>query len=709
MGLCDYHFETDYNKAYDNIADSFYLPCMRNSVRYDRISGYFGSTIYIIAWKALKDFVSNGGKMRIICSPCISEDDMKALQEGYSSKSSSILMKSIKQEIDDLFSLDYLQSPSRVLACLVAEGIIDLKIAVPSTNNDPDIKRLFHDKVGTFTDSEGNSVGFRGPMNETYKGLSSDGNLESIDVFPSWEGDRDKSRLDRAQDYFNALWAKNVDGIIVYDFPEAARTTLIERSRGSNWRELIDEITVKITKAERWKADKSPGAKSPRQHQVAALETWVAHNRRGIFEHATGSGKTYTAICAIRDALDRQESVVIFVPSTDLLNQWKKELNDNLVGIDVNYLLCGDNNNYWRKQNVLYSWTQYNPNSKRIVITTMDTGVNDQFQKGLAQGEHLFLVADEVHRLGSQKRRSVFEINSGARLGLSATPVRYGDPEGTAAIMDYFGGIIPPPFTLSDAIKSGVLTPYFYMPLPISLTDSEQDEWDQLTKEINVMIARYANTTAGISGAVKNPRVQMKLIARARIIKEASAKTMLALNTIKTYYKKGQKWIIYCDNRNQLKQVLSLLLNNGYDAYEYHSEMEGDRQQTLMYFSLNGGILVSIKCLDEGVDIPSTTHALILASSKNPREFIQRRGRILRRSEGKNFAYLFDAVVIPRKAHDEADKSTSIIEAELARAVQFGEGAKNPSCIAELKIIAVDFGIDINKVSSGGYEEDDKD
>ena len=136
--------------------------------------------------------------------------------------------------------------------------------------------------------------------------------------------------------------------------------------------------------------------------------------------------------------------------------------------------------------------------------------------------------------------------------------------------------------------------------------------------------------------------------------------------------------------------------------------MLGDREQTKAYFSINGGVLVSIRCLDEGVDIPATTHALILASSKNPREFIQRRGRILRRSEGKAFAYLFDAIVTPRKAHDSDDRSVSIIEGELARAIQFGEWAENPSCIAELKLIALDYGIDIEKSKTGGFEADDE-
>ena len=144
---------------------------------------------------------------------------------------------------------------------------------------------------------------------------------------------------------------------------------------------------------------------------------------------------------------------------------------------------------------------------------------------------------------------------------------------------------------------------------------------------------------------LNSPGLKRLLIARARIVKEAKAKIDLALSVLRKVYRQGQHWLVYCDNQQQLSKVLELLLENDFDAYEYHSGMSGDRESTLRYFTRNGGVLVSIKCLDEGVDIPAATHALILASSKNPREFIQRRGRILRKSPGKACAYLYDAVV----------------------------------------------------------------
>lgn len=707
MSLDQFEFKASYNKVENNIAEEFYLPCMRSSVKYDRISGFFGSTIYIIAWSALKEFIQNEGKMRLICSPYISDSDEAALSEGYSARNNQLLADLIKEEVEALFHSPSLSAPARLLAYLVAEGIIDVKIAVPGEHSDADARRMFHDKVGVFTDTLKQSVGFRGSMNETFKGLSSDGNIESIDVFPSWADTRDKTRVDNAQEFFDRLWQHSVNGVVVYPFPAAIKEVLKNKAKGTNWEQLLDEVKVIESVATKWKPDKSPGGKTPRPHQTNALEAWIRNSRRGIFEHATGSGKTFTAMCTIRDAFDRKETVLILVPSRDLLAQWYKELQETIVGIPIYYILCGNGNVEWRRPGVLRTWTSTGQGQNRIILSTMDTASSPDFIQNVSEGDHLFLIADEVHRLGSSRRRQVFQLNTGARLGLSATPYRYGDPVGTQALFDYFGGIIPPPFTLDDAIKSGVLTRYFYHPQKLSLSASEQDRWNEITEEIRKLLAKSGSSEA-TTDLMTNSRLKRLLINRARIVKNAEGKLPLAITTLQTYYRKGQKWIVYCDNINQLNAVLRGAMAAGFDAFEYYADMKGDREMTLSYFEDNGGVLVSIKCLDEGVDIPSTTHALILASSQNPREFIQRRGRILRKASGKYFAHLYDAITMPVIIEDENDKNISIISSELSRAIQFGVGAENPACITDLKNIAVDFQIDFDSLKQGGIENDDE-
>jgi len=541
-------------------------------------------------------------------------------------------------------------------------------------------------------------------MNETYQGLSPAGNIESIDVFPSWADARDRIRVHEAQTQFEELWSGTIQNVRVMAFPEAAHSIVREKARNANWEKLIEEVRISESIADKWCADIRPGKKRPRPHQYEALDAWEKNGNKGIFEHATGSGKTYTAMCAIRHELNRGKSVLVLVPSIDLLNQWHSEMKENIYEPEVKYLLCGGGHNSWKKNDMLTRWTQRHPGEKTIVLAIMDTASSTAFLRGVSGGEHLFVVADEVHRLGSPQRQKVFSIEAGSRLALSATPRRYGDASGTAAIFDYFGGVIPPPFTLADAINSQVLTRYFYHPHTVKLTSAEQEDWDVLTKEISKLVARAV--TKDTDALFGSPAIKKKLIARSRILKNASAKVLSALTIIAANYKVGQKWIVYCDNKTQLQEVLDLLLRNGYDAYEYYSEMAGDREQTLDYFASCGGILVSIRCLDEGVDIPTTTHALILASSKNPREFIQRRGRILRRAPNKHYAHLFDVMVLPNPSEESNEEKTlNIVTAELARAIQFGEMAENPSCIAKLKNIAVDYDIDIDTAKERGFED----
>ena len=318
------------------------------------------------------------------------------------------------------------------------------------------------------------------------------------------------------------------------------------------------------------------------------------------------------------------------------------------------------------------------------------------------QGGHIFIVADEVHRIGSLENRKLLTLETGARLGLSATPRRAGDEEGTKLIFDYFHGVIPPPFTLKDAIPSA-LTPYFYYVHSIRLTDSEQELWGEITHKISKLFAqKVSSETFDVS---LNNRLQMHLIERARIIKSAENKINKSVDIMLKNYVSGQSWILYCDSLIQLQQVVSILREYGLPAFEYHSSMTGDRDQTIRIFESNGGIMVSIRCLDEGVDIPTVTHALILASSKNPREFIQRRGRVLRKSPNKHVAYIHDVLVLPNKP-DETKAGNSIVESEIARAIEFGKWGENPASITDLERIALEFGMDYQAITGEGYEDD---
>jgi superfamily II DNA or RNA helicase len=277
--------------------------------------------------------------------------------------------------------------------------------------------------------------------------------------------------------------------------------------------------------------------------------------------------------------------------------------------------------------------------------------------------------------------------------------------------LDYFGGILEPRYTLADAVRDRVLVPYFYRPHPVDLTEHEATQWRALTAEVARLRAQIGRENAPLDLA---ERIERLLIRRARVVKHAAAKVPLAVQVLTNHYEDGQRWLVYCDDQSQLDDVSQALTSSGVPNVPYHSAMEGNRAETLRWLEHRGGVVVAIKCLDEGVDIPSVTHALILASSKNPREFIQRRGRVLRTDPTKALAYIHDAIVLPpaqtRDARAPDSDPDPVTLGELARAIDFAAGADNPASASDLAQIAIEIGADWRALIQDGIEDrDDQD
>ncbi|SFQ43106.1 Superfamily II DNA or RNA helicase [Amycolatopsis arida] len=701
-GLRDYDFAPSYDKSVDDIAGQFYLPCMRTAVQYDRISGYFSSAVFSIAWPALKDFVQSGGRIRLICSPIFSSADVVALREGHRAITDDELSAALIAELRVLLNSDRSRKPARVLAGMIASSVVDLRIAILQSASSPGDRRLFHDKVGLFTDQLGNIVGFRGSMNETFMGIAADGNLESIDVFPSWAGGRDAVRVVEAKDRFEALWRNEIKTVDVRPVPDVA-VDFIREAGPEEWEVLVDEVLAEASIRSAAPANVRP----LRDHQVEALAAWELHGRRGLLEHATGSGKTYTAVHAIRRVLAEGGTAMVVVPSALLLEQWQRELAAHLKDISPRILMVGSGNNSWRNDDLLQAWTSPRAGAAtaRIVVATLQTASTDGFISRLSPNPRLLFVADEVHRLGSTQAQKLLTIGAPWRLGLSATPTRAGDPEGTRRLLDYFGGILQPPYTLQDAIRDRVLTPYTYIPHEVSLSPIEQSSYDELSRKLRREAGRRRDALDDIAG---NDMIKKLAIARARILKRASGKVPLAARVVGEHFQPGQRWLVYCDGLQQLRQVREMLSSSGLETLEYHTEMAGNREATLAELDINGGILASVKCLDEGVDLPAVSHALILASSRNPREFVQRRGRILRRYPGKNLAFLHDAVVVPASTDDRhAADGDRLLAGELHRVREFARGAANPQALTYVERLCIKYGVPVETdeaVGAAGVE-----
>lgn len=677
---------TEYRSAKEDPARSFYKECLAEASLYKRAVGYFRSSVYLVIGPSILDFARRGGRIHLICSPDLTPEDVEGIASGYRDRS-EIVANRLVAEIETMLTDQVIAYQTRVLATLIAIGCLDIKVAVRSSGGG-----IYHEKIGIFLDRIDNRVSFKGSANETWRGWHRDGNFESIEVFCSWRGGLECERVRKHEAHFDELWSENDVDVEVFSFPERALAKLRSAS-----------LTEANAVASATEASQLSAVRRPLPHQVSALEVWRANRSRGILEHATGSGKTFTAIVALKDHMAAGRPAIVLVPSQLLLEQWANELRTEIP--DATLLVAGGGNTSWKTKGRLQGMTADETSlGGRIVLATMKTAASDTFLASVVESANLMVVADEVHQIGSNFNSRILRIDAGLRLGLSATPTRYGDPEGTEKLLGYFNGIVPPPFTLVDAIKHGRLVQYEYFPHPLNLTATEAEDWKKLSLEISTEMARQKEDEAGRKPL--SERAKMLLIKRSRIAKKATKKINLAQQIVRDYYQEGEHWLIYCEDTEQLAEVREALRGDGFSPIEYHSDMEADRHATLDWFRTFGGLLVSIRCLDEGVDIPAISHALILASSQNPRQFIQRRGRVLRKFGGKHFAVIHDAIVVPVSLDLEPEQ-TSLLKAEMLRSIEFASHAVNKMAAAELRSIATVLGFDPDKLSEVGVEDGD--
>lgn len=692
---------TEMSSESDDIAQEFYCPCLRRSSLYTRISGYFSSLVYLVAWSAIKEFVvRNDGYMRVICSPQLSRDDARGIEYGYKARNEDDLVRDLRAEIDELLSREKLKRPARLLSALIANEIVEVRLAEVKQSAPPVVKRMFHDKVGVFSDQWDNHVGFRGSLNETFLGLSSDlGHIESIDVFPSWAGGRDGKRVANARRRFGEIWGDELrgEGIKLSKLPPPIQEDLTEIGEEVQLSTALEHIGVDGSNSE----ESGDESITLRPHQSKALQAWEDNGLRGILEHATGSGKTVTGVFAIRRLLERSSCTVIIVPKSEIQDQWYNEIR-SILG--VRSIRCGGGHTRWKAERLVRAAAT--SETAEIIIAVLATARKRAFLKQLEPAlDRTLLIADEVHRVGaSDSSRILRETEPAYRLGLSATPQRSGDRAGTEKILDFFEGIVHR-YTLSDAIDDGYLSPYSYAVRTVFLNQHEQEEWDTRTKRIAQLRAGQEDSPED-SGIEE--RIQRELQERAKIKKGAAAKAPKAVELIKKKYEQGDRWLVYCDNVAQLNAVISDLEESDIPVREYHSKMKGDRARTLAWFKGRGGVVVSMKCLDEGVDIPKANKGLILASSTNKRQFIQRRGRLLRRGGRHSVARLYDFIVLPAD-RSSSKRNRSLLAPELARALLFSRDSVSRHTASELEDIwlAYDFPLEeLEAISYEGFETD---
>ncbi|XGV96535.1 MAG: DNA phosphorothioation system restriction enzyme [Leptolyngbya sp. BL-A-14] len=693
VSLKDLALRNQYRSDRHDLLNDFYVPCLKQAGAYDRAVGFFSSTSLALAAQGLAAFVKTGGKMRLIASPHLSDEDVQAIEQGLKQRQEVLteaLLRELEQELEQV-----MQNRLACLAWLLSKGVLEIKLAVPCN-----IRRrgIYHEKLGIFFDGAGNQIVFTGSANESANALSD--NFECIDVFRSWRIGDDERIAEKIED-FQRLWNNETPNLEVLEFPEAVQRALLKRrlaepvtreakvaSSDSNY----DFLEVNFSE---------PPAGVPilpfwlklRPYQQQAIDNWFGNKGRGTLKMATGSGKTITALAIAAELYQKitLQALIVVCPFRHLVNQWARECRK--FGLEP--ILAYENVRSWQG---FLSTQLYNLKSGNqaflAVITTNTTLMSQGFQSQLPYfPDKSLIIGDEAHNLGAKRLERSLPRRVGLRLALSATPERYFDERGTEALFDYFGTVIEPEFTLKDAIAQKALVHYLYYPILVELTEPEIEIYADLSTRIGRLIA--------IGGEGEdNEALTALLMQRARLIGAASNK-LEALRELMRSRLNSTHTLFYCgdgsveddvtdESQRQLEAVARILGNElNYQVNAYTAETTLEEREDLRHQFETGELqgLVAIRCLDEGVDIPATQTAVILASSGNPRQFIQRRGRILRSHPNKQRAEIFDMIVLPPDLGRETlEVERSLLRKELQRFIEFADLADNAG-EARLKLL----------------------
>lgn len=702
MSFREMNIKEEYRSLQDDMIKEFYCPLLKVSKKYQRAVGFFSSSALLEISKGIAGLIENGGTIELIASPKLSQEDVEAIEKGMVLREELItkrLNESIKEPENELE-----EKRLNLLTNLIAQGKLEIKIAILSKNNKIGI---YHEKMGLLTDLEGNVIVFTGSMNESNTAFVH--NCEVVDVFRSWESEAEAGRVSKKQQTFQDMWKNQAFGMEILDFPQASAQKLFQYRKDEEIDLTLDkefeerkqkEIVLDETpQKEKLRKPGIPDWVNIREYQENAIKAWKDNDYIGIFDMATGTGKTYTgiaAICKLYEELDGNLVVVIVCPFQHLVEQWLEDLE--VFGIEpiVAYGVPKYKDYPKKLRKAIF---EYNLGTRKFIslITTLDTFSSENIQGQLKNiKQNLLLVVDEAHNIGAKSYRELLTSKYTYRLALSATFDRHNDTEGTESLYDFFGEKCIE-YTLEQAIKEGMLTKYKYYPIPVYLTDDELEEYNRISAEIqkNLMFDKKGKTKL-------NERGKQLAIKRARIVAGAENKIPALLQAIEKY--RGEQHIlIYCgatkmqENgrddiyQGEIRQIDKITRCLGFDlnmkvAQFTSRENAVKRKQLKEEFAIGEEIqaLVAIKCLDEGVNVPAIKTAFILASTTNPKEYIQRRGRVLRLFPGKEYAEIFDFVTLPRDlelvpylSQEEFKYDSSLVKNELNRMEEFQRLSEN--------------------------------
>ena len=701
MSLKDSCIKSEYRSLIDNVVQDFYVPLLKEAVTYRRAVGFFSSSSLVDISKGIAAIAKRRGKIQIVASPYLSDEDIEAIRNGYEKRNVIIenaLLSQLSDENMDFYSMERLN----LLANLIAEGILDIRIAY--TEDDRGIG-MYHEKMGIIEDAEGNKVAFSGSMNESSTAMSI--NYETIDVFRSWGDEFEANQAQLKENAFVSIWNDTEPNIHVLEFPSISQA-LIDKYKKKRSSFDIDELQFFDVPIKRKNVSgKRIGARIPKdislyEYQKEAIVSWAGENYRGIFDMATGTGKTLTGLGAVsklsEDVCD-ELSVFILCPYHHLVEQWVEDIVKFNIKPIIGYSASPQKDWKKRLQKAIKDQKVRKDKSFFCFVTTNATFSSKFVQDIIEEVKTpILLMVDEAHNVGAKTYAKLLDDRFQYRLALSATLDRHRDEEGTAALYNFFGRKCIE-YTLERAIREDKLTPYKYYPVVVYLNEDELSTYEYYTQEISKCIIKDKNGKTKL-----NSYGETLAIKRSRVV-AAAAQKLDALRREIVPYKNKNNILVYCGATNvinenadrsetdegDIRQITAVtrILGNEFDmsvAKFTADESMDERTQIKANFSKGERlqVVVAIKCLDEGMNIPGIRTAFILASTTNPKEYIQRRGRVLRKAPGKNFAEIYDFVTLPRPLDDvysltkeAASKDLALVRNELERIKEFGRLAMN--------------------------------
>ncbi len=653
------------NKIYDsdssNISQILNL-ILKKDRRYNRIGSYFSSKSFISLAEGLGEFFLKNGKMKLIINYDLRKEDYEELKKTVDYNK---IEKRIILNIENLKSEIELNS-AKVLAWLIDNQKLEIRVVVGESN------KLMHIKQGVFEDEFGDKVAFTGSANETYSAYEK--NIEQITFFKNWEKGQEEY-VDEFLFKFSRFWNNCGNDARTYSLSKAFERGLIKIKPKSDLelKKAIKSISnAKINEAKKKVA-------KPYPYQKRAVTAWMQNGKRGIIEMPTGCGKTKTALFCYREIKKIESSLTfIFAPTKAICDQWMEEFKEE--GVRVCKIFDNPKWKFILKKEIINIRLKTNDN---LVIVGTYALMNSPYllnQIRSVPNISKFLISDEAHSTGASKTSEGLIEDYNYRLALSATPKRYFDDEGTGRIFDYFDDVIFDEISLYEAIyELEVLSEYNYHLIHVILNEDELEKYCRLTK---IIIQKMSAKKKDKYNRALDLEIQRLSEKRAKIIKNCDAKMGEFEKIIDQI--KNDKSIIFISPEQKEKVRELVRQKTRFHEYTYveNSKVRSDALENFKKGRIK--CLVAIKCLDEGLDVPSANVGVIMASSGNPREFIQRRGRLLRKHKDKKCAEIFDFFVTPpREVIESSEMYKNQISKEMKRIVEFSKSARNELALSK--------------------------